>query len=142
MADLSQQFISGARVKLKIDNKEVGYMTDLNGTYTIQNQRVQVAGQAIDAALVTVGVAVNFTAGTVRITTRDLRTAGFLPRGTTRDLLNWPEMTAHILDEHTDDVLITIIGCKPSRFDFRVGARTLMGENVAWEARTVAFPGE
>lgn len=143
MADtLRKDVITGARIRLEIDSRKVGHMTDVNVSFQFQLADLEECGDPVATAIMIVGVKAFLTAGYAKIRTTDPYRDLFLPSMTAQALIDWPEMTGTLFDGHTDAPLIKVLSITPEAYDFRGGARTIVAQNLRWRGRTGGHPSE
>lgn len=143
MADtLRKDVITGARIRLEIDSRKVGHMTDVTVSQQFQLANLDECGTPIPIAILIVGTQVFMTAGYAKIRTTDPYRDLFLPAMSASAIIDWPEMTGTIFDEHTDEPLVTVESVTPESYDFRGGARMIVAQNLRWRARVMRHPSE
>lgn len=143
MADtLRKDVITGARIRLEVNGRKVGHMTDVNVSFQFQLQDLEECGTPIAAAILIVGLKAFLTAGYAKIRTTDPFRDLFLPSMAASAIIDWPEMTGTIFDNQTDEPLIQVVSITPEAYDFRGGARTIVAQNLRWRARTGRHPSE
>ena len=128
---------SGARAVLRVNGKEIGYATGVNGTETIDYQPIEVLGEVDVVEYEVVARRVNFTASFVRIIDASLFAQGIFPKsgqGTTADLVNFPPMEADIFDTVSDKPMYRFAGVKPTTRSFTIDRGSVMTVNASFVA--------
>ncbi len=132
---------TGARVHLAIKQKPVGYATIASYSETIGYDPVAVLDQMEIAEHVPVSYDVTFTAARLYIVKKSLKEIGFMPQwpsgqGSDQLLLNilaLGEMTADIIDQQ-ESTLVSLEGVRVTSHNLTFGARSIVGEDVAFVA--------
>lgn len=112
--------VTGARAKLYMDGKEVGYATGVNAQESITQVPIEVLGDIDAKEIEPIGRAVTMSASAVRIVGESLRSLGFWPKGGTGDVINFAGLTAELHDEVNDEPIAIITGLKPENLNWRV----------------------
>ena len=127
---------SGARATLYFEgNITAGWATGVRGTESIMLQRVDVLGNIYSEEIEAISNTVTMNADFVRIIGNSLQTMGIWPPGGTREIVNFPEMTATIWDEIGDTQIYKIEGIKCESRNFTVDRQGLMTVNATFQAR-------
>jgi len=136
--------ISGAAAKLLVNGVVVGRATGVSASETITQVPVQVLGEIDVVEYEPVSRDVTFTADVVRISldavnksSGSLQSQGAWPRGGTVEVINFPEMTALILDitKDPEQVIYKIEGVSPETRTWRVDQGSIMTVNASFRAR-------
>jgi hypothetical protein len=126
-------FVTGAAGRL-----EIGWATNVSGTVTSQNVRIDTLGSAFSREIEPVGVVVTFSADVVRILDTTLVDLGVDPtQGDTTNYVNFPPLEVDVYDEVGDSVVESISGARMSQRTWSVQARGIMSEQVAFEATKI-----
>jgi len=127
---------AGARAKLFFNGTTLaGWATGINGTETIQLQRIDVLGYIDSQEIEPTGRTVTFTADFVRIVGQSLQEMGIWPRGDTSDIINFPEMTAEVYDVVGDQPIFRMVGVKCETRSWRVDRTGVMTTNATFQVR-------
>lgn len=140
-----QQIITGARARLSIDNKAVGFATDVSCSEDISYEPIRVLDDIYTVEFVPVGYDMSFSAGRVRLfgdslkaTTRNAPTSGLgiLPKHGNNsatflsNLLSKNDMGAVIEDTFSGAPFVRIEGVQVTRHNWTVTARGVVGEDI------------
>ena len=131
---------SGARAKLFFNGTiEAGWATGIRGSENTMLQRVDVLGDVFSREIEVISQSVTMSADFVRIIGRSLQEMGIWPKGETKDIINFPEMTATVFDtiSDTEQALYTITGIKCESRNFTVDRQGLMSVNATFQARRI-----
>jgi hypothetical protein len=135
MATNEYRAFAGARAKLFINDKLVGWATGVSGQETISLQRIDVLGNIDSQEIEAVSRMVTMTADFVRILKNSLQEQGLWPKGGTADIINFPEMNAEIYDDIDDQAVVRIIGLKAESRNWRVDRAGVMTQNCTFQGR-------
>lgn len=126
--------ISGARAKLLINGKEVGYATGVNASEDITNVRVNVLGEIDSEEIVPTSRTVSVNCNFVRILDKSLQEQGAWVEGRTTQVLTFPEISIVILDRVTSNKIWSIEGARCQTRNWSVDSGGIMSTNVSFEA--------
>ena len=130
----TKRAIAGARARLLVNGKEVGWATGVGCQETITVVAVDVLGNVDAEELEPVHRAVTFTADFVRIKKSDLMAMGLWPRGTTPQVVDFPPLTIEVYDGIADAPIYKVEGAKPQSRNWRVDRGGLMTINASFMA--------
>lgn len=131
---------TGARARLFIKGKPVGYATGTDSPETIEYFELEVLDDIRVKEHVPVRYRTSFTAALVRLVEQDLKAAGIFPKtGNNSDehlnnILNQEDLTIAIQDVPTGRLLATLTECKASANRWSVQAGTVSTTNVEFMA--------
>ena len=140
-----QQIITGARAKLSIDNKPVGFATDVSCSEDISYEPIRVLDNMYTVEFVPVGYDMSFSAGRVRLFGDSLKATaavaptsglGILPKHGANsgefltNLLTKGDMSAVIEDTYNGVAFVRIEGVQVTRHNWTVTARGVVGEDI------------
>lgn len=128
------RILSGARARLLIDNKKIGYVTGLDVNQEVQLEAVRPIDTIAVEEFVAVGYEVNWNAEFVRVVKEDAH--GRMWFQSFDELVEGGrEMTMQVLDKVEDTVTHSLEGVKVATHNFRVAGRTLASRQVSGVAR-------
>lgn len=139
MAEKGRVF-TGARARLSINGKKVGFATNVAGSEEIEYQPVEVLDNIEVEEFVPVAYRVTFTASLVRIIGETIKSEGYFPTaGTTpeehlENILLQGDMVATIEDSKTSSIMMTLEQMKVQSRNFTVNARGIVGKDVTFVA--------
>jgi hypothetical protein len=142
MSDLHQKIFHGARGIVKLQDREIGHVTDVNLNNNFENIVFAECGSPISPAIVNVGYGVDISVGYSKLITEDPVGNAMLPKSEAEAMQGWPEMEMELVDSITDDPICRIVGCMPQSVGMNFGARTLCGVNQRWQARYIVWASE
>jgi len=130
---------SGARCKLFVTGdagrQELGWGSGVSGNVQVQTARVDTLGNIFSQSIENVGVTVSVTVDAVTIVDTTLVDYGIdFTQGDTVNLINSPAMEIEVYDYVGDQPIERISGARMSQRSWNVQARSLMAQNVAFEA--------
>jgi hypothetical protein len=131
--------VSGSRVKLLLNNSEVGYATIASYVETISYDPIAVLDQMEIAEHVPVAYDVAFTASRVFLVNKSLKEKDIMPKfgGTSEqfliNLINTQGMNAQIVDSQAGGIVL-LTGVKITSHNLTFGARAVVGEDVTFVA--------
>lgn len=136
--------ISGASCKvfLSATGTEIGWATGVNVSENIQTQRVDVIGEIDSQEIIPVRRTATLTVDAIRISKQALENNGSWQKGSTNDILNAGGISMSVIDENTQETLLTLEGCRPTTRNFRVDSSSLFSENLSFEVRRIVYPNE
>lgn len=123
----------GARGYLVIAGKTVGYVTNVNGSETLEHQPLDVLDNLETEEFVAVAYTVTFTCGLVKVIGRSLKAAGI--QVTLRDALTFGGLTVEIKDRPEDKAIYVIEEAKATTKNFGAAKRQLTVENLSFVAK-------
>lgn len=127
---------TGARARLSLAGKYIGYARNVNGSETIQYEPINVLDNIEVEEWVPVGYLVTLTFGMFRIIGATLKSEGLFPdtgidpATHLENILNTGDITAQLEDTKTKKIISSITGVKISGHNFSVDARGVVGEDV------------
>lgn len=139
MAEKGRVF-TGPRARLMINGKKVGYTTNVAGTEEIENFPAEVLDNIEVEEFVPVAYRVNFTASRVYLIKETLKSQGYFPSSGSSpedhltNILNQADMVCTIEDSKTGAIMMTLEQVKVAARNFTIGARTIVGEDVTFNA--------
>jgi len=144
MADtLRKDVLTGARIGLTIDGRDVGHMTEVTVSVQFQLVNLEECGTPIPTAILIVGTQVMATAAYAKIRTTDPVRDLLVPKMDAASLINWPEMVGTLVDRHNGDAPVCQIGnITPESYDIRGGARMIVMQNLRFRGRVIRHPSE
>ena len=131
---------TGARARLMVHGKKIGYATNVAGSEEIQYDPIEVLDNIQVEEFVPVAYRVTLTASKVRIVGESLKTQGlFPPIGTSPEehltnILLSGDMSAVIEDSKTGKAIATYEQVKVASQNYTVNARGVVGEDVTFVA--------
>ena len=131
---------TGARARLMIDGKKVGYCTNVAGSEEVQYDPLEVLDNIEVEEFVPVAYRVTFTASLVRIVGETIKSMGLFPKsGTSSDdhlknILLMGDMVAVIEDSKTSKKIATVEQIKMQSRNFTVNARGMVGKDCTFVA--------
>jgi hypothetical protein len=132
---MASQIFTGARGKLFIGADEIGDVNGITIRVDIEHARHKPIGQLPSKELVPVDLTVSGTVDTIRLVNNPLTKRRLFP--------NWKQLqgggddvTMQIVDDVTDEVLHVVSGVKFTSKEFRMDGKTIVSENVSFEAIT------
>lgn len=133
---------SGARARLAIDGKPIGYATNCSGSEDIAYEPINVLDHVQTVEFVPTGYTVTFTASRVRVLTRSLKGAdlNIFPRTDAdaavhlRNILDMGEMDATIEDSVESVPFMELKKLKVASHSWSVQARGIVGEDMTFVA--------
>ena len=131
MAD--RRAIAGARAKLYFNGVEAGWATGVSASENIQLQRIDVLGNIDSVEIEPIGRSVSMTADYVRIKSESLQAMGLWPQGGTAAVLDFPAMSAEIMDEVNDEVIWRLTGLKCETRNWRFDRQGVMTSNATYQ---------
>jgi hypothetical protein len=129
---------TGARARLMIQGKKVGYCTNCAGSEELQLEPIEVLDNIQVEEHVPVGYRVTFTASTVRIIGETIKSVGIFPKvGKSPEehltnVLVSGELVAVIEDNKTNSAMMTLEQVKCSSHNFTVNARGVVGTDLTF----------
>lgn len=131
---------TGARARLVLKGKKIGYCTNVSGSEEIAYEPIDVLDNIQTEEFVPVGYTVTFTASMVRIVGETVKSLGiFPPLGKTpqehlENILVNGEMVAIIEDNKTGQQLMKLEQVKCASHNFTVNARGVVGQDLTFVA--------
>lgn len=131
---------TGARARLLLGGKKVGYATNVAGSEEIQWDPVEVLDNIQVEEHVPVAYRVTFTASLVRIVGETVKTLGYWPKQGTSpathltNILLAGELSAVIEDNKTGDTIMTLEQVRLASHNFTVSARGMVGQDLTFVA--------
>jgi len=132
--------ITGARARLSINGKKVGFATNCSGNETIELQDVEVLDNIEVEELVPVSYRVEFQASQVWVEGETIKSEGYFPRtGNSpeehlQNILAMPDMVVTLEDSKSGALLMTLEQVKVSGKSFTLNARGIAGNDVTFRA--------
>lgn len=136
--------LSGARGKIAIDGKTVGFATSVNWREQIDYRPVRVLDELEVVSHEPVGYTVSVTLGTLTLVAENMKTKGWMPTGGAargerlRNILDLPDLTMTVIDGKTLLPIAVIIGLRIASQNITMDAGNISGTNVECVAREVA----
>jgi hypothetical protein len=141
---MKQQIITGARARLTIEGRAVGYATDVSCSEEVQYEPIRVLDNLHTMEFVPVGYDISFSASRVRLFGDSIRggtgaiNSGlriFASHGQNsathlQNILNLNNMSAIIEDTFSAATFVTIQGVQVTRHNWTVSARGVVGEDI------------
>lgn len=140
--------ITGARSKLLIEGKPIGWATDITVTEGIDYGESIVLGSIEVQEHVPNIYRVRLQFGTLTISGKSLKQQNIFPKcGTTesdrlRNIINTGEMVVAVLDDHTNAIMHVVTGVKLSEQTITIQAGNISGTSVTAVARTLKDASE
>lgn len=136
--------ISGASCKvfLSATGQEIGWATGVNVSENIQTQRVDVIGEIDSQEIIPVRRTATMSVDAIRISRQALEDNGAWQKGSTSDILSAGGINMSVIDENSEETLLTLEGCRPTTRNFRVDSASLFSENLSFEVRKIVYPNE
>jgi hypothetical protein len=137
---------TGSRVRLQLKGQDVGYATIASYSETISYDAISVLDQLEIAEHVPVSYDVSFTASRVYLIQKSLKGLNYFPTfGAGSDeflenVLLQGSMNADIIDRNAGP-LVRLYGVRVTSHNLTFGARSVVGEDVAFVATRVADAG-
>lgn len=131
---------TGARARLVINGKKVGWATSVSGSEEIQYDEVEVLDNIQIQEHVPVRYRVTLSMGLVRIVGRTLKSEGFFPKigGSAEDhlknILTNGELVVTVEDNETGKILATYEQAKVASHNWTINATGIVGEDVSFVA--------
>lgn len=131
---------TGARARLLIEGKKVGFATNCAGSEELQLDPLEVLDNIEVDEFVPVAYRVTFTASLVRIVGETLKSEGYFPKsGQTSaehltNILLMGDMVAVIEDSKTGKKIMTLEQMKTASRNFTINARGIVGKDVTFVA--------
>ena len=140
---------TGSRVKLQLKGQSIGYATIASYAETITYDPIAVLDQLEIAEHVPVAYDVTFTASRVYLIQQSMKRLGYFPtfdgqsEAFLLNVLQLGEMTADIVSQSVDGTdaegpLVRIYGVRVTSHNLTFGARSIVGEDVAFVATRIA----
>ena len=124
--------VSGARARLIINGKVIGFATGVNISENIALQPVDVLGEIDPVEYEPLGRTVMMNCTAVRIKASSFKTLGVIPRGDTVEIVNMAELDALIEDVVTGDIIMKVSRLKAEAFNARVDTTGIMTMDVSF----------
>jgi hypothetical protein len=131
---------TGARARLLINGKKVGYCTNCSGSEENQYEEVNVLDNVETEEHVIVGYRVTFNASLVRIVGESVKQAGWFPKigndpsQHLSNILTSGELVAVIQDNKTGQTMMTLEQVKAATHNFTINARGIVGQDLNFVA--------
>jgi len=131
---------TGARARFSINGVKVGYARSVNVSEEIEYQPVEVLDNIEVEEFCPVAYRVTFTCSLFRIIGETLKSQGWFPSTGTNteehlsNILTTGELSAQIEDTKTGKVYATIEQVKVASHNWTVDARSIVGEDVTFNA--------
>jgi len=137
MAEKGRTF-TGARARLSLNGRKVGFATNVNGSEEIEYQPQEVLDNIEVDEWIPVAYRANLTASMIRIVGETLKSQGFFPQsGATPEehltnILLQGDMVATIEDSKTQRTVTTVEQVKVSSKNFTINARGIAAKDVTF----------
>ena len=118
--------VSGARARLTVNGKVIGFATGVNVSENIVLQPIEVLGEIDPVEYEAVGRSVMMSCTAVRIKAKSFKTLGIVPRGDTVEIVNMSEVDALIEDIITGDIIMKVTRLKAESMNWRVDTSGIM----------------
>ena len=133
---------TGARARLSIDGKPIGFATNCSGSEEIQYEPVNVLDNIQTVEFVPVGYTVSFQASRVRLIGDPLRgpakdmfpKLGNNAQEHLQNILDLGDMVAQVEDSITNQIFMNLEQVKIASHNWSVGARGIVGEDINFVA--------
>jgi hypothetical protein len=131
---------TGARARLSVEGKIIGYARNVNGSESIEYTPIEVLDNVEVEEWVPTAYRVTLTAGMFRIVGDTLKSNGLFPNNGTdtaehlTNILATGELSAQLEDTKTGKIISQITGVKVASHNFTVDARGVVGEDVEFVA--------
>ncbi len=135
--NISKRSFSGARCKISLDGKAIGWATGVEIDETIQQVRVDVLDDPYTQEIETVGVVVSGRIAQVKMygnTLAEEAQGKKYPQGSKIDVLLHPAVTLTIVDSIEGKVLFEVYGMKFSGRSHNVDRMSVMMTNLSFQA--------
>jgi len=138
---MASTVLTGARARLSIDGKKVGYATGVTVREMLNHEPIKVLDDIQVKEHVPVDYEVSMTASTVRLTGTSLKSLGWvaLQGATSADhltnIIALGELVAQIEDTQTGTILGVVEGIRIQEQDLTIQARGVVGINVTMVAK-------
>ena len=142
------KIFTGARAKLFLAGKAIGYARNVAVTEEIEYQPVEVLDNIEVEEHVAVSYRVRFTCSMFRIVGATLKSEGFFPnsgKNSTEHLENVllsGDLTASLYDTRSGDIIANVTGVRVASHNFTVDARGIVGEDCEFVAIRVTDESE
>lgn len=147
MADRNR-VLTGARARLLIRNKTVGWVTDFSVTESIEYQETNVLDLLEVYEHVPVGYRVRCNFGTLTIVGKSLKELGFFPKGgesrgaRLKNILDLGDLSLGIEDNQTTTVQYVVTGLKIGENTVSIQAGSISGTQVTCVAKAIKDASE
>lgn len=127
---------TGARAKLMLQGKPIGYARNVAITEELEYQPIEVLDNVEVEEHVVVAYRARFTCSMFRIVGDTLKSEGFFPptgKNSTEHLENVlisGDLTASLYDTQTGKIIANVTGVRVASHNFTVDARGVVGEDV------------
>jgi hypothetical protein len=135
--NISKRSFSGARCKISLDGKVIGWATGVEIDETIQQVRVDVLDDPYTQEIETVGIVVSGRIAQVNMygnTLAEDAQGKKYPQGSKIDVLLHPAVTLTIVDSIEGKVLFEVYGMKFSGRSHNVDRMSVMMTNLSFQA--------
>lgn len=139
---------TGARARLSINGKKVGWATNVSGSEEVQYDEAEVLDNIQVQEHVAVRYRASLSMSQIRIVGQTLKSQGFFPKlGANsdehlRNILTSGDLVATIEDNETGDILATYEQVKVASHNWSINATGIVGEDVTFVAIRVKDESE
>ena len=129
---------TGARARLMINGRKVGYATNVSGSEELTLEGIDVLDNIQTEEFVPTGYAISFSCSTVRVIGETVKSLGIFPSiGKSPDehlqnILTSGDLVVVIMDNKTKKAMMTVEQCKCSGQNFTVNARGVVGQDLSF----------
>ena len=131
---MATRSISGRRAKIFVNDTEVGFCTGISATETQGLTRVDACGDSYSKEITVNGRATAGTVNFVRIFKGSAKALGFMARGDTVSILNFPPVNLVIFDTIEDTPLETITGAVFENRSWQLDAAGVITSQAGFQA--------
>jgi hypothetical protein len=140
---MAAQTFSGARARVLIDGKIIGFCGGLSGSESIDYEPVDVLNLLEVKEFVPVAYRATLSAQMFRIIGNSIKKQGIMPRGNDLDILTAGDLTVMVEDKlNPGQIAAQFTGVKCQEHSFDITARGLVSENVNFVAIRVKDESE
>lgn len=131
---------TGARARLSVEGKIIGYARGVNGSETIEYDEAVTLDNIEIEEYVPIGYRVTFSCEMIRIVGDTLKSAGLFPNNGTNsaehltNILASGDLNAQLEDTKTGKIIAQLQQVKVQSYNFSVSARGIVGSNVDFVA--------
>lgn len=130
------QAVTGARAIFKIGDKAVAVASNCSYTWNHNQQAIEVLGRENVAEHAELGMTIEFSCDTFRVSAKSITELGFAP--TLQNLLTQPELTASIEDKISNKSLFEVTGVKMKSRAGNVNARGVWTETLSFDGQVAS----
>lgn len=134
--------ISGSRAKVYLNGVEIGFAVGISATETDTLTRVDTMGSAFTKEIVRQRRIAQCNISFVRIYQGSAKQMGFMPRGSTAEILSFPDVEIVLWDNVENKPLETIEGAVCEQRTWNVDAGGIFSSNVSMQAIRIRDEGE